>query len=97
MVIPLVVNLASSAAYDLVKKLAARLRPADGEEPQVERGEIAAGGTDVIIVIRGTAWRDLVPAADQPARASIRHALRQGNHGMADAFTRRREALTSAD
>lgn len=42
------------------------------------------------------ARRDLVLAADQAARASIRQALRQANRGMADAFTRRREALTSA-
>jgi hypothetical protein len=52
-VIPLVVNLASSAVYDLVKKLAARLRPAGGGEPRVERAEVPAGGGEVIIVIRG--------------------------------------------
>jgi hypothetical protein len=51
--IPLVVNVASSALYDLVKKLAARLRPDDGQEPRVEQPEIAAGGSDVIIVVRG--------------------------------------------
>jgi hypothetical protein len=52
-VIPLVVHVASSAAYDLVKKLAARLRSADGEEPRVEQPEAVAGGSDVIIVVRG--------------------------------------------
>jgi hypothetical protein len=52
-VIPLVVNVASSAAYDLVKKLAARLRPTSGDEPRVERPEVPTGGGDVIIVIRG--------------------------------------------
>lgn len=51
-VVPLAVNLASSAAYDLVKKLAARLRPAGAQESRVERGE-AGAGEDVIIVIRG--------------------------------------------
>jgi len=51
-VIPLAVNLASSAAYDLVKKLAARLRSAARDEPRVERPEVSAGSGDVIIVIR---------------------------------------------
>jgi len=51
-VIPLAVNLASSGAYDLAKKLAARLRPAAGDKPRVERPEVTAGGGDVIIVIR---------------------------------------------
>jgi hypothetical protein len=43
-VVPLV-TLASSAACDLVKKLAARLWPADGEDPRVERPRLrrAAG------------------------------------------------------
>jgi len=51
-VVPLAVNLASSALYDLVKKVAARLRPAGGNEPRVERAEVPAGSGDVIIVIR---------------------------------------------
>ena len=38
-VIPLAVNLAASAAYDLVKRLAARLRHAGCDEPRVERGD----------------------------------------------------------
>lgn len=52
-VVPLAVNVASSAAYDLVKRLAARLRPAEGQEPQVERPEVPVSSGDVIIVIRG--------------------------------------------
>jgi hypothetical protein len=52
-VIPLTVNVASSAAYDLVKKLATRLRPPGKDEPRVERPEVTAGSGDVIIVIRG--------------------------------------------
>jgi hypothetical protein len=52
-VVPLAVNLASSAVYDLVKKLVARLRPTGGKEPRVERLEVSADGRDVIIVIRG--------------------------------------------
>jgi hypothetical protein len=54
-VVPLAVNLASSAVYDLVKKLAARLRPDGGQQPEVEQpevSEVTAGGGDVIIVIR---------------------------------------------
>jgi hypothetical protein len=52
-VVPLAVNVASSAAYDLVKGLAARLRPAGRDEPRVEHPEVPAGSGDVIIVIRG--------------------------------------------
>jgi hypothetical protein len=52
-VVPLAVNVASSVAYDLIKKLAGRLRRDGGGEPQVERPEVTAGGGDVIIVIRG--------------------------------------------
>lgn len=59
-VIPLVVNVASSAVYDLVKRLAVRLRPAGKEEPQVEQAEapgVTAGTSDVIIVIRDMGGR----------------------------------------
>ncbi len=45
----------SSAVYDLVKKLAVRLRPPGGGEPEVARPEVQAGGGDVLIVIRGEA------------------------------------------
>ena len=58
-VIPLAVNVASSAVYDLVKELAVRLRTTiDADEPRVEQPEVTPGGTDVIIVIRG---KDEVP------------------------------------
>jgi hypothetical protein len=52
-VVPLVVNVASSVAYDLVKKVAARLRPGDDREPAVEQPQVMAGSGDVVIVIRG--------------------------------------------
>jgi hypothetical protein len=55
--VPLAVNVTSSVVYDLVKKLAGRLRrPGGGDEAQVERPEfleVTGGGGDVIIVIRG--------------------------------------------
>lgn len=53
-VVPLAVNVASSVVYDLVKGVAGRLRREGGGEPAVERPEVAAGGGDVIIVIRGS-------------------------------------------
>ena len=51
-IVPVAVNVASSAVYDLVKKLAARLHQGDSGEPKVEHPEITSGNGDVIIVIR---------------------------------------------
>jgi hypothetical protein len=50
-VIPLVVNLASSGGYDLLKGLVGRLRRGQ-DAPPVEVAEAPAGGGDVVIVIR---------------------------------------------
>jgi hypothetical protein len=50
-VIPLAVNLASSAGYDLVKDLVARLRRGQ-DAPPVEVANAAAGERDVVVVVR---------------------------------------------
>lgn len=52
-VVPMAVNMASNVVYDLVKKLAARLRVPEGDQPKVEQPEITGGSGDIIIVIRG--------------------------------------------
>jgi hypothetical protein len=52
-VIPLAVDPASSAGYGRVKKLAARLRPAGGDELRVKRAEAPTDRGEVIVVIRG--------------------------------------------
>ena len=52
-VIPMAVNFASSAVYDLVKKAAGRPRAEGKQESEVARPEVTPGGGDVIIVIRG--------------------------------------------
>lgn len=52
-VVPMAVNMASTVIYELVKKLAARLRAPEGEQPKVEQPEISLGSEDIIIVIRG--------------------------------------------
>lgn len=51
-VIPLVVNLASSASYDLLKNLITRLRHGREDAPPVEVAQAHAGSGDVIIVVR---------------------------------------------
>ena len=57
-VIPLAVNLASSASYDLLKGLVTRLRRGQPDAPPVELAEAPAGGGDVVIVVRaGSASR----------------------------------------
>ena len=52
-VIPLVVNLASSAAYDLLKKLVARLRRGRTMSRGWSVADGPAGSGDVMIVVRG--------------------------------------------
>jgi predicted RNA-binding Zn ribbon-like protein len=56
-VIPLAVNLASSASYDLLKGLVARLRHGQEDAPPLEVAEAPAGGGDVVIVVRAGASR----------------------------------------
>jgi hypothetical protein len=51
-VIPLVVNLASSAGYDLLKGLVARLRRRQKDAPPLEVAEVPVGSGDVVIVVR---------------------------------------------
>jgi hypothetical protein len=51
-VIPLAVNLASSASYDLLKGLIARLRRGQGDAPPLEIADGPAGGGDVVVVVR---------------------------------------------
>ena len=51
-VIPLAVNLASSAAYDLLKGLVTRLRRGQDDGPPLEIVKTPTGGGDVVIVVR---------------------------------------------
>ncbi len=51
-VIPLAVNLASSAGYDLLKSLITRLRHGQKDAPPVELAEAPAGSGDVMVVVR---------------------------------------------
>lgn len=51
-IIPLVVNLASSAGYDLLKGLVARLRRGHEDAPPLEVADVPAGSGDVVIVVR---------------------------------------------
>jgi hypothetical protein len=51
-VVPLLVNVASSVVYDLVKKLVARLRPAQGNGPGLEIAEITTREGDRVVVVR---------------------------------------------
>ena len=52
-VVPLAANVASSVAYDLLKRLAGRLRQGSEGDPEVKLPAVSAGGGDVVIVIRG--------------------------------------------
>jgi hypothetical protein len=51
-VIPLAVNLASSAGYDLLRGLIARLRHPQEKAPPLEVADAPAGSDDVVIVVR---------------------------------------------
>jgi len=51
-VIPLAVNLASSATYDLVRKLVAKARPAKPEPPDLEIIHVDRANGDRILVVR---------------------------------------------
>ena len=51
--VPLVVNVASSAAYSLVSRLVASLRPAQPDQPDLEIVEVmGSSGGDRILVVR---------------------------------------------
>jgi hypothetical protein len=51
-VIPLLVNVASNAVSDLVKKLVARLRPDQGKTPGLEITEVTTRDGDRVVVVR---------------------------------------------
>ena len=51
-VIPLLVNVASSAVYDLVKRLVTRLRSDRGKEPGLEITEVTTRDGDRVVVVR---------------------------------------------
>ena len=51
-VIPLAVNLASSASYDLLKGLIARLRRGQGDAPPLDIADGPAGGGYMVVVVR---------------------------------------------
>jgi hypothetical protein len=51
-VVPLVVNLASSVGYDLLKKLVTDLRHGRKNAPPVELTEASASSCDVVVIVR---------------------------------------------
>ena len=51
-VIPLAINLASSASYDLLKGLITRLRRGQENAPPLEIADAPTGGSDVVVVVR---------------------------------------------
>ena len=51
-VVPLLVNVASSAVYDLVKRLMTRLRPDRGKTPGLEITEVTTKDGDRVVVVR---------------------------------------------
>ena len=51
-VIPLLVNVGSSAAYDLVRRLVTRARPSEQGEPDLELIEVANSNGDRVVVVR---------------------------------------------
>ena len=51
-IVPLAVNLASSAVYDLVRKLVIKLRPQREEDPSLEVTEVTTRDGDRVVVVR---------------------------------------------
>lgn len=51
-VIPLLVNVTSSAVYDLIKKLVRRLHPAPAEELSLELAEMTTKDGDRVVTVR---------------------------------------------
>jgi hypothetical protein len=51
-VIPLLVNVSSSAAYDLVRRAVAKARPAKPSPPEIEIVEMQSHDGDRVVVVR---------------------------------------------
>ena len=51
-VVPLAVNLASSVAYDVLKRLLSGLRHEHGQSAEPQLSEVRTGGGDLVVVIR---------------------------------------------